>query len=65
MSEQQQPQHSDLGRNVLAIGAMFFIASLEYLKGSTEWDFKLAIICIAGLGGFTAAVDLYKVLRGK
>lgn len=56
---------SDLGRNLLAIFAMMFIASLEYLKGSTEWDFRLSIICIAGLGGFTAAVDLYKVWKGK
>lgn len=54
-------ESSDLGRNVLAIGAMFFIACLEYLKGTSEWELVLSITAIAGLGGFTGIVDLVKI----
>lgn len=56
-------------QSLVAVWAITAIGVLEYLNlfygKSSEWQFALAVICIAGLGGFTAAVDIIKLRKGK
>ncbi len=58
-----------LTQSLIAVFAIAAIGILEYLnlyyEKSSEWQFALSVVCIAGLGGFTAAVDLIKNRKQK